>query len=150
MTLVATPGAGYVFTNWTEGATVVSSSPTYSFTAEADRTLVGEFRFRRRQRDHHHRSSPADGGSTLGDGAYAPGALATVIAIPNAGYKFSKWQVNGVSVSTSRTNTFTVTTNRVMVAKFKPVYTVTVSADPPAVATSRPIPRSMSQANSPR
>src|SRR6185369_3467305 len=76
-------------------------------------------------------SQPVDGGATLGDGAYAPGTLATVIAIPSAGYKFSKWLVNNVNVSTSRTNTFTVTTNRVMVAKFKPVYSVSVSADPP-------------------
>src|SRR6185369_4668738 len=81
-------------------------------------------------------SQPVDGGATLGDGAYAPGTLVTVIAIPNAGYKFSKWLVNGVSVSTARTNTFTVTTNRVMVAKFKPVYSVAVSADPPAGGTA--------------
>lgn len=131
VTLVATPSAGYVFTNWTEGAAVVSSSPTYSFTAEADRTLIANFVSAGGNVIITTASSPADGGATLGDGAYAPGILATVIAIPNAGYKFSKWLVNGVNVSSSRTNTFTVTTNRVMVAKFKPVYSVAVSADPP-------------------
>ena len=131
VTLVATPAAGYVFTNWTEGATVVSSSPTYSFTAEMDRTLFANFVSAGGNVIITTASQPVDGGATLGDGAYAPGVLATVIAIPNAGYKFSKWLVNGVNVSTSRTNTFTVTTNRVMVAKFKPVYSVAVSADPP-------------------
>jgi hypothetical protein len=129
--VVATPAAGYVFTHWTDGATVVSSSPTYSFTAQTDRTLVANFVSAGGNVIITTASLPIDGGGTLGDGAYAPGTLATVIAIPNAGYKFSKWLVNGVNVSTSRTNTFTVTTNRVMVAKFKPVYSVAVSADPP-------------------
>ncbi len=131
VTLVATASAGYVFTNWTEGAAVVSSSPSYTFTALTDRTLVANFVSAGGDVIITTSSLPSNGGSTLGDGAYVAGTSATVIAIPNAGYKFSKWQVNGVSVSTSRTNTFTVTTNRVMVAKFKPVYTVTVSADPP-------------------
>jgi hypothetical protein len=131
VTVVAAPAAGYAFTNWTEGTTVVSSSPTYSFTAQADRTLVAHFVSAGGNVIITTASQPVDGGATFGDGAYAPGTLATVIAIPNAGYKFSKWLVNSVSVSTSRTNVFTVTTNRVMVAKFKPVYSVTVSADPP-------------------
>jgi hypothetical protein len=131
VTLGATPGTGYVFTNWTEGGVPVSSSPNYTFTAQVDRALVANFVSAGGNVIITTSSSPANGGSTLGDGAYVPGANASVIAIPSAGYKFSKWQVNGVQVSTARTNTFTVTTNRVLVAKFKPVYSVAVSADPP-------------------
>lgn len=131
VTLVATPAAGYVFTNWTEGGAVVSSSPSYTFDAQADRTLMANFVSVGGNVTITTTSLPANGGATLGDGAYEPGVNATVIAIPNAGYKFSKWIVGDVIVSTSRTNTFTVTTNRVMVAKFKPVYSVAVSADPP-------------------
>lgn len=130
-TLIATASAGYVFSNWTEGAAVVSSSPNYNFTAQADRTLVANFISAGGDVVIATSALPANGGVTLGDGAYAAGTLATVVAIPSAGYKFSKWLVGNTSVSTSRTNTFTVTTNRVMVAKFKPVYTVTVTADPP-------------------
>jgi hypothetical protein len=111
---------------------VVSSSPTYSFAAQTDRALVANFVSAGGNVIITTASQPVDGGATLGDGAYAPGTLATVIAIPNAGYKFSKWLVNSVNVSSSRTNTFAVTTNRVMVAKFKPVYSVAVSADPPS------------------
>ena len=136
VTLVATSGAGYVFTNWTEGATVVSSSPSCTFIAQADRTFVANFVSAGGDVIITTASLPANGGSTLGDGAYAPGISATVIAIPNTGYKFSKWLVNGATVSTSRTNTFTVSTNRVMVAKFKPVYSVTVTADPPNGGTA--------------
>ncbi len=42
-TLTATAGACYTFTNWTEGGTVVSTNPTYTFTVSGDRTLVANF-----------------------------------------------------------------------------------------------------------
>jgi hypothetical protein len=41
--LVATPNAGYDFVNWTEGGSIVSTDPNYSFTANADRNLVANF-----------------------------------------------------------------------------------------------------------
>ncbi len=43
VTLLATPAAGYQFTGWTEGGTVVSVSNGYSFPAAADRTLIANF-----------------------------------------------------------------------------------------------------------
>jgi len=129
-TLVVTANAGYVFTNWTEGATVVSASPGYSFTVHADRTLVANFVSVGANKAITTSASPPEGGTTSGDGAYPMESAATVIAQANTGYKFSKWLVNGTQVSTSRTNTFTVTGDRALVAKFKPVYSVSVSADP--------------------
>jgi uncharacterized repeat protein (TIGR02543 family) len=42
-TLRATPAAGYVFTNWTSGSTVVSTNPVYTFTVSANRTLKANF-----------------------------------------------------------------------------------------------------------
>ena len=129
-TLAAAASTGYVFTNWTEGATVVSASPGYSLIVHADRTLVANFVSVGANKAITTSALPADGGTTSGDGAYALGATATVIARTNSGYKFSKWVVNGVAVSTSRTNTFTVTGDRALVAKFKPVYSIVVSAEP--------------------
>jgi len=43
VTLTATPATGYTFTNWTEVGTQVSTSATYSFTANASRTLLANF-----------------------------------------------------------------------------------------------------------
>jgi hypothetical protein len=43
VTVIATPNNGASFINWTESGSVVSSSPSYSFTATADRTLVANF-----------------------------------------------------------------------------------------------------------
>ena len=129
-TLIAAANAGYVFTNWTQGATVVSASPSYSFIVHADRTLVANFASVGANKAITTSALPPEGGTTSGDGAYALGSSATVIARANSGYKFSKWLVNGAQVSTSRTNTFTVTGDRALVAKFKPVYSVSVSAEP--------------------
>ncbi|MEW6555149.1 MAG: IPT/TIG domain-containing protein [Actinomycetota bacterium] len=42
--LQATPNPGWYFVNWTEGGAEVSTNADYSFTAEADRTLVANFK----------------------------------------------------------------------------------------------------------
>ena len=42
-TLTATPSENYTFTNWTENGEVVSTDAIYSFTVNADRTLVANF-----------------------------------------------------------------------------------------------------------
>ncbi|MBX3002024.1 MAG: CHRD domain-containing protein [Caldilineaceae bacterium] len=43
VTVTATANDGYVFINWTEGETVVSTDASYSFTAMGNRTLVANF-----------------------------------------------------------------------------------------------------------
>ena len=80
MTLVAAADAGYVFANWTEGGSVVSTSPSYTFLAHADRTLVANFVAVGAAKAITTSSQPANGGTTSGDGAYALGSSATVIA----------------------------------------------------------------------
>ncbi len=42
-TLIATPNAGYAFSNWTEDGLIVSTTSSYSFTVTCDRTLVANF-----------------------------------------------------------------------------------------------------------
>ena len=43
VTLTASPAEGYEFEEWTEGSEELSSNATYSFTADADRSLVAYF-----------------------------------------------------------------------------------------------------------
>jgi hypothetical protein len=128
--LTATANAGYFFANWTENAAVVSTSPTFTFLAGADRTLVANFIQAGTGKIISTGSTPTAGGTTTGDGEYPLGANATVTATANPGYKFSKWLVNGVTVSSARIYSFTVTDDRTLVAKFKPVYYLTIAADP--------------------
>jgi Divergent InlB B-repeat domain len=43
VTVTATANSGYVFTNWTQSGSVVSTSASYTFTATSNRTLVANF-----------------------------------------------------------------------------------------------------------
>lgn len=130
VSLAASAGAGYVFSNWTESGSAVSTSPAFTFIVQGDRALVANFVTVGAAKAITTTSLPANGGATSGDGAYALGSSATVSAIPSPGYKFSKWLVNGAVVSTAPGYTFTVTNDLVLVAKFKPVFTVVVTPDP--------------------
>lgn len=131
VTLVATARGGYAFSNWTENAAVVSTSPSYTFPGHGDHALVAKFSVVGAANTVTTGSLPSNGGSTGGDGAYATGSSATVVATANAGYKFSKWVANGVTVSLSSSYTFTVTKDLVLVAKFTPAYRIVVTADTP-------------------
>ncbi len=131
-TLVASPNTGYVFANWTENGTPVGTSPSLTFIVRGNRTLVANFVPVGAGKAITTSSLPSNGGTTSGDGAYAPGSSATVSATPNPGYKFSKWLDGDAIASTAGDYTFTVTGDRALVAKFKPVYTIVVSADPGA------------------
>ena len=44
-TLTATPNPGYTFANWSIGATAITTSPTYSFTVNGNRTMVANFNY---------------------------------------------------------------------------------------------------------
>jgi len=74
-------------------------------------------------------SNPAVGGATSGDGTYSSGASCTVNATANSGYSFSNWTENGSVISTSSCYTFTVSSNRSLVANFtQNTYNITPSA----------------------
>lgn len=79
-------------------------------------------------------STPVNCGEVLGGGAYREGQTCNLRAIPAMGYIFSNWTENGNEVSTNATFTFTVNSNRDLVANFKAQSqtscTINVSADP--------------------
>ncbi len=63
-------------------------------------------------------SNPAGAGTTSGEGEYAEGESVTVTATSNTGYIFEKWTENGSQVSTNPSYTFTITSDRNLVANF--------------------------------
>ena len=129
VTLSASAHAGYTFVNWTENDVEVSTSPTYSFTATASRTLVANFTMN--SYTVSASANPAVGGTATGAGEYNHGANVTLSASAHAGYTFVNWTENDVEVSTSPTYSFTATANRTLVANFAlNTYTVSVSANP--------------------
>ena len=133
--LTATPNTGYAFTNWTEAGVVVSTSASYSFALNGNRTLVANFAVvAPGSFAVNLSSSPAAGGSTTGSGTYLAGATVTAAATPSTGYTFVNWTDNGVAVSTSSSYQFIIAGNRTLVANFKVVtgsqFAVVLSSNP--------------------
>ncbi|MEI6085371.1 MAG: PKD domain-containing protein [Verrucomicrobiota bacterium] len=132
VTVLATANAGYSFVNWTEGGTPVSASASYTFTANANRTLVANFS--QITYTINTSAAPLVGGSTLGGGSKTAGASVTVIATANAGYSFVNWTESGSAVSVSPSYSFTASSSRTLVANFETASTtneaVTITTEP--------------------
>ena len=134
-TVTASPASGYIFVNWTQGGSVVSTSAIYSFTVNSIRTLVANFS----QITYVITTStnPTPGGTTSGGGTYVSGYSATVTATPASGYQFVNWAQGGSVVSTNESYAFTVTSNRILVANFTvAAYTITTISSPSAGGTT--------------
>lgn len=118
--VTAMPNTGFVFTNWTENAIVVSTSSSYQFTMAGNRTLVanfapvipGSFAV-------VLSSAPVAGGVTGGSGSYIAGSTVATTATPAAGYTFVNWTEGGTVVSASSNYQFVLSANRTLVANFK-------------------------------
>jgi hypothetical protein len=129
VTVKAVPNVGFTFSNWTEGANIVSTSATYLFTIAGNRTLVANYNaipF-----TVAVSSNPLLGGVTSGGGTFNSGASVTVHAVPGVGYTFLNWKEGSAIVSTVANYQFTITANRILVATYTPVtYSVMVSSNP--------------------
>jgi hypothetical protein len=141
VTVIATPSVGYAFANWTQGGNVVSSSPSYTFNATADRILVANFTVTGGgDRTIATSALPIAGGTTSGGGTVADGTSVTVVATPNAGYNFVNWTEASVQVSASASYTFNATANRTLVANFIAIAggnrTITTASSPAAGGTT--------------
>ena len=129
VTVTAAANAGAAFVAWTEADAVVSTDASYTFTATADRALVANFVA---IRSITTSASPSVGGTTSGDGIVNDGSNTTVTAAANPGYVFVNWTVGGAVVSVSVSYSFTVTSDRVLVANFAPVFTISTASAPAA------------------
>ena len=117
VTARATANAHYVFVNWTEGGSVVSTSAAYTFTLNGNRTLVANFEAAPTVTIAVS-ANPVAGGTVSGGGSVEAGTSATVSAVANAGYTFSGWYENNVLVSSDASYTFTAEGNRTLEARF--------------------------------
>jgi hypothetical protein len=118
VTASATAKPGYVFVNWTESGTIVSTLPGYAFPILATRSLRANFAAGFTMTAG---SSFAPGGTVTGGGGYATGSTVTLTATPAAGYRFTGWTENGIPVSDSAVFSFTSSANRTLVAQFVPI-----------------------------
>ena len=136
VTATAAPNFGYKFVNWTEDGNVVSEESEYSFTITNDRSLVANFELLL-DYDVNVSVSPEDAGTTTGAGTYTHGDNVTVNATPNYGYKFVNWTEDGNVVSEESEYSFTITSDRNLVANFELLdYDVNVSVSPENAGTA--------------
>lgn len=132
-TLTATANTNYSFVNWTENGAQVSANPNYSFTVTENRTLVANFTYSPVMYTINATANPSVGGTINGTGQYASGETCTLTAMPNSDYIFTNWTENGTQVSANASYSFTVTSNRNLVANFTyspNVFTITAVANP--------------------
>ena len=128
-TLTATANTGYTFTNWTENGSAVSTNANYTFTVSGNRTLVANFTLN--TYTVTITANPSEGGTVTGAGEFDHGESCTVTANANEGYIFANWTENGSTVSSDAEYTFTVTSNRTLVANFTlNTYTITATCNP--------------------
>ncbi len=73
-------------------------------------------------------SNPTSGGTTAGGGIFGNGTSVTVMATPNSGYNFINWTEGSTVVSTNTSYTFTISSNRTLVANFAVVGGIITSA----------------------
>lgn len=140
VSVVATANPGYAFVNWTEDGVPVSNWAGYGFTASANRTLIANFASACTMTAG---LSPANSGTTRGDGVYPSGATATVTASPATGYAFVSWTENGTPVSTSPSYSFTAAADRTLLATFTSSaqgITFDLDSGTPALAVGQPTP----------
>jgi len=129
VTVQATENPNWVFTNWTENGTIVSTNKSYTFTATSNRTLVANFGVN--LVTVLLASNLSSAGILTGNGAYSLGSQVVVSAVSNDGYKFLNWTVNGYVASTSPTYIFTVNNSVELVANFERLnFVITTSANP--------------------
>ena len=102
----------YTNTGWKAAISIVGQSYSYTINTTAN---------------------PSYGGTVSGGGYYNSGESCTVTAQANDGYVFTNWTENGNVVSTNASYTFTVNSNRSLVANFQAQpqsFTINVSANP--------------------
>lgn len=118
VTATATAKTGYIFLNWTEAGTIVSTASTYTFTLHNPRTLIANFAAGFTVTSS---ASFAPGGTVSGTGGYATGGNVALIATPADGYQFTGWTEGGVIVSINASYSFPATSNRTLLANFTPI-----------------------------
>ncbi|MDY0217502.1 MAG: T9SS type A sorting domain-containing protein [Bacteroidales bacterium] len=141
VTIEATPVLGYEFINWTDASdNVISTTNPYSFNMPIE-NLAYTANFELIDHTLTVIVNPTIGGSVTGASAsYNYNDTVNLIAVPETGYEFLNWTVNGVQVATTTNYSFimpnenaTVTAN--FIAEGANTYALNLETNPASVAT---------------
>lgn len=138
ITVIAAPSTGYTFTNWTEGATVVSTNASYAITVTSNRTLVANFTVNTFTLNVNAVNGTVTKVPNQTTFNYGTSVLLT--ATPTAGYSFTGW--SGDATGTSNSLTITMNSNKNITANFAltpaDTYTLNVTSSLGGTAVKNP------------
>jgi hypothetical protein len=140
VTVTAVPNVSvlpYQFVRWTQNGVFVSASPTYTFSATANRELVAEFNLPTYQVSAQ--VTPAGAGSVVGTGFFNHGASTQLTATPSQGYLFGHWLENDVQIGSEAVINLSVTGPRILQAVFveaNPIHEVVTATEPPGLGVT--------------
>ncbi len=115
ITITAVSDSIHAFEHWTSNGEIISTDSSYTFILKSDTQFVAHFTPGKRV---HVEAYPSTYGTVSGGGVFQIGDTATVEAMPNNNYRFSKWTVNGNKVSSDSIYTFEVDSDINLVANF--------------------------------
>ncbi len=127
-TVHASANSGFVFTNWTENGSQVSTNANYTFTVNGNRNLVANFS----QSTYTIQASAGANGIITPSGTInvAQGANQSFSMIPNTGYEVQNVYIDGNSVGALTSYTFAnVTANHQIYVTFMHVDSVEENDD---------------------
>lgn len=124
-TCTAVANAGYRFVCWSLDGIIVDTNVTKTFTTEQLVRTNTSYRavFEPIPITVTVSAEPVDGGTVTGGGVYESGSTVTATAIPNEGYVFSHWLINGVNFGNSNPISGALTADTAVVAVFEKVQT---------------------------
>jgi uncharacterized repeat protein (TIGR02543 family) len=129
--LSATPSAGFVFSCWTHGTTVVNTNANFPYTTlSEDVTLTANFI---ETQSLTLAVNPENSGLISGSGGtYNVGTEVNLTAIPKSGYTFVNWTQGATLVSTNANINYTIPSEDVtLTANFElRSYTLTLAVTP--------------------
>ncbi|TYC02611.1 MAG: hypothetical protein FXF54_01340 [Kosmotoga sp.] len=134
VTVVATPNEGYEFSSWTDSKddTVLSTNPTYTFTATEDKDLIANFDKKTYiltiDKSGEGETEPATG--VYGEENEEPWTE-TLIATPTGDYEFKHWKLSTGETIEATTTEIEINEDITATAIFElPKFEITASASP--------------------
>ncbi len=131
VSLTAEANEGWSFLEWKDSAvdTILSNNPILEVVVNGSLTLTAKFS--KNLYSVLTTSNPSEGGVASGGGYFYLGQKAQLYAVPNKGWEFINWTLNGNEVSDKRNIEIEISSNINYVANFKRIlYSLTTSAEP--------------------
>jgi hypothetical protein len=131
--LTAVPNPGFSFQSWSINGILVSTDPSYTLQVHGNVQLNVHFIQTTPVYSVSITSYPAEGGTTIGQGEYTEGDTAYLTAVPNPGFSFQSWSINGILVGTEPVYFLIVESNVLVKAHFlstTPTHMITTAASP--------------------